>query len=68
MREKFKKLAEIIQIICGLIIVIIACADLPGRPARLVDIIGLIAGSFTAGIGAGILAERVRSRRKKNIT
>jgi hypothetical protein len=64
MKERIKKYAEIIQIICGVLIVFISCADLLGKPARLVNIIGLVAGSFAAGVGIGVLAARRRSIQK----
>jgi len=65
MKEKIKKHAEIIQIITGLFIVIIACSDLIGKPARLVHIIGIVAGAFGAGVGTGVFTAKRRLNKKK---
>jgi hypothetical protein len=65
MKEQIKKHAELIQIISGIIIAAAASADMIGKPARLVNIIGLLAGAFGAGAGTGVLAIKKRFNKKK---
>lgn len=68
MRQRIRKFAEIIQIAVSLFIVAIAGFDMIGKPARLVMILMLFAGSVGLGISMGVYAERKRTKRENVIT
>lgn len=55
---------EVIQVAAGLVIAVIAAADMVGQPARLPLVLALAAGAFGAGAGVGALAAERRARRR----
>jgi hypothetical protein len=64
MRHRIRKISEIIQIIVSILLVIIAGLDMIGKPARLVMILTLFAGSIGIGANIGVFAERRRWKRE----
>jgi len=55
---------ELLAILFSVIVVVILAMDMVGRPARLVLILTIVAGSLSAGISTGRLIERFRRGRE----
>ena len=66
MRTFLRQRGPAIQVAVGVLVAALAAQDLVGRPARPVDILGLAAGMFGAGLGLGLLLGRrpPRGRRR----
>ena len=55
---------EIWAIAISLLVVVIQAVDIVGQKARLPVILTIIAGSFTTGVSAGRLIQKIRTAKK----
>ena len=60
MRRFLRTRGDTIQIVLGLLVTLLATADMVGKPARAVGIVSIRAGMFGAGLGAGSAIARWR--------
>ena len=65
MRKFLSTHRESIQIVLFVIIAIASAEDTVGKPARIVDVVGLLGSTLGIGISIGIIVERKRRKRKE---
>ena len=68
MKKRLSLKFELLGIVISLLVVIISAVDMFGKPARLVQILTIVAGSLGVGISAGRLIEKIRRDRETIIT
>ena len=60
MRDFLRRTGPLLQVVIGVAIGATSAADMLGKPARLVTLVGLGAGMFGAGLGLGAILARRR--------
>ena len=63
MRAALKRHGDLIQVVLGILVTVLAAVDMPGKPVRLVGLLTVAAGMFGAGVGLGQAIQRRRSAR-----
>lgn len=61
-RDFLRQWGPLLQVVLGVVISATSAADMLGRPARAVTLLGLGAGMFGAGLGLGAILARRRLR------